>query len=90
MRPHYIITNEGRHEDPLPDDEVPLWFLIGQVPVVVPGDHHGSVLGGIVQDERVVVTGDDFIVELPARGVDEMSLLSQFLQGNSLALGQLS
>ena len=46
------------HEDPLPDDEVPLCILVKDVPLVVPGDHHGPVLGGLVQDESVVVAGN--------------------------------
>ena len=46
------------YEDPLPDDKVPLCFLVEDVPLVVPGDHHGPMLGGLVQDESVVVAGN--------------------------------
>ena len=46
------------HEDPLPDDEVPLCFLVEDVPLVVPGDPHGLALGGVVPDESVVVAGN--------------------------------
>ena len=31
---------------------------VGQVPVVVPGDHHAPVHSSVVQDEGVIVAGD--------------------------------
>ena len=80
MRPHDVVSNKRRHQDSFPDNDVPLGFLVGKIPEIVSGDDHRSVLGGVVQDECVVVAGYDLVVELPTGGVDQVPLLFQSLQ----------
>ena len=72
MRPdEAVFSHKGRHEDPLPDDEVPLCFVVGEVPEVVPGHHHGPVLGGVVENVVVVMAGDDLTARLLSAGSED-------------------